>query len=100
MEPSGLARRMMSPNCFGGDEAALCADGVGKLLAAGDGLAADLARWVYGVLRLQSGADLRNGDAELGELVGLDPDAQSILAGAEDLDAGDALDARDLRRPG
>ncbi len=79
-----------------GDEASLGADGVGELLTSGDRLAADLAGWVYGVLRLQGSADLRDGDAELGELVGLDPDAQGVLAGAEDLDAGDALDAGDF----
>ena len=81
---------------LGADEAALGADGVGEFLSVGNGLAADLASGVDGVLGLQGLGDLRDGDAELGELVGLDPHAQRVLTGAEDLHARDALDSGDL----
>ena len=56
----------------------------------GDRLAADLAGGVDGVLRLDRGDDLRNGDAELRQLVGLHPEAHGVLAGAENLHAADA----------
>ncbi len=81
---------------FGGDQSTLCADGVGELLAAGHGLAADLSGGIDVVLCLQRGIDLGNGHAQLGQLIGLDPHAQRVLARTEDLHAGDALDARYL----
>lgn len=81
---------------FGGGEAALGHDGEGEFLTGGDGAAADLAGGVDAVLRLDGGDDLGDGDAEFGELVGLDPDAHGVLAAAEGLDAGDAGEAGEL----
>ena len=40
--------------------------------------------------------DLRDGDAELRQLVGLDPQAHGVLARAENLHAADARHAREL----
>ena len=77
------------------DETALRANGVGKLLAIGDGLAADLTGGVDVVLRGEGVDDVCGGDAELRHLVGLNPDADGVLA-AEDLNAADAFDAGDL----
>ena len=71
-------------------EPALRAHRVGEFLAGRAGPAADLAGRVDGVLAVDGADDLRDGDVELGQLVGLHPDAHGILPGAEDRAPGDA----------
>ena len=61
-------------------QSALGTDRIGELLPRGHRLRADLAGRVHGVLRLDGVDDLRNGDVELGELVGLHPETYGILA--------------------
>ena len=80
---------------FRRDQPALRADGVGELLALGNGLAADLAGGVDVVLRLDGGDDVGAVTPSLRQLIGLHPHAQRVLP-AKDLHARDALDARDL----
>ena len=71
-------------------------DRVGELLPLRRRLAADLAGRIHGVLRLDRRDDLGDGDRQLRQLVGLDPQPHRVLAGAEDLDAADAGNARQL----
>ena len=59
-------------------------------------LAADLTRRIHGVLSLDGADDLGHGDAELGQLIGLDPKPHRILTGAKYLDAADARHSRQL----
>ena len=80
---------------FGLDQAALRPHGVGKLLALRDRLAADLAGRVHVVLGLDRLDDFRRGDAQLGHLVGVHPNAHRVLP-AEHLHARDAFDAGEL----
>ena len=80
------------------DEAALGADRIGEFLPRGDRLAADLSGRVDRVLLLDGIDDIGDGDAELAQGVGLDPDADRILACAEDVDHGDAGHADELDR--
>ena len=63
---------------------------VREFLALGGGLAPRLSRRVHGVLRLNSADDFRDGNAELGQLVGLHPQPHRVLAGAEHLNVADA----------
>ncbi len=58
--------------------------------------AAHLAGGIHGVLRLNGGDHFGDGDAELRELVGLDPQPHRVLARAEYLHVADAGDARQL----
>ena len=95
IDPSGLARRTILPNSSGRDQAALGAYRVGELLAARNGLAADLTRRVYVILRLNGGDDFSGGDAELRQFVRLHPYAHRILS-AEGLHARHALYAGKL----
>jgi hypothetical protein len=76
-------------------QAALCPHGVSKLLALRDRLSTDLAGGVYVVLGLDSLDDVRRGDAQLGHLVGVHPNAHGVLS-AEYLHARDAFDAGEL----
>ena len=77
-----------------GGEASLRAHRVGELLPRGHRLAADLAGRVHRVLLLQRVEDLAHRDAELGERVGVDPEAHGVVSGAEDTDLTDAGHAR------
>ena len=72
------------------------AHGVGELLALGGRFAADLAGGIHGVLRLDGTDDFRNGDGQLGQLIGLYPKTHGVLARAENLHGADAVEARDL----
>src|SRR5207245_10509226 len=63
---------------------------VRELLAGGHRIAAELAGRVHGVLRLQGGGDLVHGDVELRQRVGIDPEPDGVLRGAEDQDLADA----------
>ena len=69
MEPSGFGAEHDVAELLLGLEAALGAHGVGELLPRRHRLAADLAGGVHGVLRLDGVDDLRDGDAQLGQLV-------------------------------
>ena len=57
------------------------------------GFAANLARRVHSILRLQRCADLRNRHPKLRQLIRLHPDAQRILSRPKHLDARHALHA-------
>ena len=81
---------------LGRSETALRANGVGEFLTFGHGRPADLSGRVHGVLRLDCAHDFRHRDRELGELIGLDPQAHGILARAEDLYVADARHACEL----
>ncbi len=81
---------------FGRGQPALRADRIGELLSLGRRLTADLAGRVHRVLRLDGGDDLRYGDGESCQLIGFDPEAHGVLAGAEHLHAADALNAAQL----
>ena len=77
-------------------QAAGRADGVGELLAGRRRFAADLSGGIHRVLRAQGVDDVGNRHAELRQLVGLHPEPHRVLARAEDLDVGNAGNARDL----
>ena len=77
-------------------EAALRANGVGERLSFGNRFAAHLSRGVDRVLCLDCGDNLGNGDLQLGELVGLDPEAHGVLPGAEYLNRANAFQACEL----
>ena len=77
-------------------EAALRAHRVSERLSFGNRFAAHLSGGVDGVLRLDGGDNLRNGDLQLRQLVGLHPEAHGVLAGAEHLNRADALHASQL----
>ena len=70
-------------------------NGVGEFLALRSWLAAYFAGRVHRVLRLNSADDLRNGDAQLGQLVGFYPQSHRILSGTEDRNVADAFGAQD-----
>ncbi len=92
---AGSARTTMSPNCGG---IAQPADGVDLHLeggAVGRRRLADLAGRDLDVLLGDRVLHVDRGDAEIGELVGIEPDAHRIAPLAEDLhvaDAGQALE--------
>ena len=77
-------------------QAALRPHRVGEFLPRRHRLAADLAGGIHGVLRLDGVDDFRDGDAHLRQPVGPDPEADGVLARAENRDAGDARHARHL----
>ena len=79
-----------------GDQPALGGDRVGEFLALGRGRPADLAGGIDGVLRVDGVDEVVDRDVELGQLVGLDPEAHGVLAGAEHLHVGDAFQPGDL----
>jgi len=80
----------MFSNCSLGFQAALRAHGVGEFLPFRHRFAADLAGGIHGVLLLNGVDDVRHGDAHLRQPVRPHPEADGVLAGAEDGDAGDA----------
>ena len=86
----------MSPNSSGEVQPALGAHRIGVFLALGNRRAAHLSGRIHGVLRLKRIDNLRDGDAELGQLIRLHPQAHGVLAGAEYLHVADAGDARQL----
>ena len=90
VEPHGDVAELL-----GGEEPPLGAHGIGELLAARSRLRAEAARGVHVVLRLDGGGEVRDGETELGQLVGLDPDAHRVIRGPpiEDLThAGHAVE--------
>src|SRR4029453_13030569 len=66
-------------------QSALRTDRVSEFLSTRNRFAADLPGRIYRVLLLHCGDDVGHGDAELRELVGLDPKPHCVLAGAEHL---------------
>ncbi len=99
-EPAaGSARTTMSPNCCG---IAQPADGVDLHLeggAVGRRRLADLARRDLDVLLGDGVLHVDGGDAEIGELVGIEPDAHRIAPLAEDLHVADARAGASADRP-
>ena len=87
-EPSGFSRTTICAELLFGDQPALGDDGVGEFLARRDGLppicpAGLTVFWLLTALMMS-----RDGDVELGQLVGFDPEAHGILARAENIDLG------------
>src|SRR5258707_277354 len=80
---------------FRGHKAALRENRVGKFLALGRRFAAGLPSRVHCVLCLNSADDFGNGDAQLCQLVRLDPQPHCILARTEYLNVADARRARE-----
>ena len=80
---------------FRRSQTALSKNGIGELLVLGSRLAANLAGRVHRVLRLDGVDDLRHRDAQLRQLVGLDPKPHGILPCAENLHLADAVQACD-----
>ncbi len=78
------------------NEPALGGDGVGEFLAFRRRRAADLADGIDIVLRVDGGEDVANGQVQRREVLGLDPKAHRVLAGAENIDVGNPLQLRDL----
>ena len=76
-------------------QASLSKHGIGELLVPRSGLSADLTSRVYGVLGLDRVGNVRNGDAELCQLVRLHPQSHRILTRAEDLGLAHAIQASD-----
>src|SRR5260370_31280214 len=83
------------PKLFRRSQTALSTDRIGELLVRGSWRAADLTSGVDRVLRLDRVDDLRNGDAQLRQLVWLYPESHRILACAENLHVADAVHAQD-----
>ena len=77
-------------------QSALRTDRVSEFLSARNRFAADLPGRIYRVLLLHCGDDVGHGDAELRELVGLDPQPHRVLAGAEHLNISNSRNARQL----
>ena len=100
LDPHGPTIRRFAdddlPELLGRSQTALRAHGVRVFLSLRGRLAAHLPRRVHRVLRLDCADDFRDGDGQLGELVGLDPKPHRILPRAENLDAADARHPRDL----
>ena len=94
--PVGIGAQDHHTELLGRHEPSLGADRVGELHAGRRRLGAHLARRVHGVLLLDGGRDLGDGDVQGRQPVGPHPDAHGILARAEDRDAGDAGYAREL----
>ncbi len=78
---------------FGGDETPLGAHAVGELLARRRRLRAHASGGVDGVLLLQRAQEVGDRQAQLGQLVGLDPDPHRVLRQAEVHDLPDTRDA-------
>ena len=66
-------------------QSSLRAHGISEFLSAWNRFAADLAGGIHRVLLLHCGDDVGHSDAELRELVRLDPQPHSVLASAENL---------------
>ncbi len=78
---------------FRRSQAALRANRVSEGLAFGNRLAAHLPGGIDGVLGLNGADNFRDRHLQLGQLIGLHPEAHGVLAGAEDLNGADALHA-------
>ena len=76
-----------------GLQAALRANGVGGLLVCRRRTRADLARWIDGALLLNRAAQVRHGQPEPGEPIGLHPDAHRVVTRAEHARLADAWHA-------
>ena len=79
-----------------GDEPALGGDRVGEFLPLGRGGPADLPGGIDRVLGIDRVDEVVDRDIELGQLIGLHPEAHGVLARAEDLDVGHAFQLGDL----
>ena len=77
-------------------EAARRGHGVGELLVLGRGRAADPPGRRLEVLLLDRRDHVGRRQPELGQLVGLEPDAHAVVGAAEEIDLGDPGDAEDL----
>ncbi len=95
MDPSGFARTNDVAELLGRYQPALRLHRVGELLPGRHRLRTDLPCRVDVVLRLQRGDDLGRRDAELCQLIRLDPHPQRVLS-AEHLHTPDTLDAGQL----
>jgi hypothetical protein len=81
---------------LGRDEAARGAHRVGEFLVLGRRCGADLAGGRLQVLLLDRVDDVRGGKAQLGELVGPEPDPHSVVRPAEEIHLRDARNAQQL----
>ena len=75
---------------FGCLQAALGAHHVSLLFALWRGFSADLSRRIDRALLLHGARNVGNGQSELGEQVGLDPDAHGVIARPEEADFANA----------
>ena len=75
---------------FGRDQSPLRAHGVGKLLPLRRRLPTNLARRVHCVLLLDGILQVSHRQAELGDLIGLDPDPHRVVGRAPGLHVPDA----------
>src|ERR1700731_654017 len=64
------------------DQPALRPNRVRKFLTLGCGLAANLAGWIYRILRLERCYDLGHSDREFGQLIRLHPQSHRVSAGS------------------
>ena len=97
VEPSGLARSTMSPNCSASVSWPLTTTVAVIVLADRVRQVADRARGDLRVLRRDRGVDVGRRQVEADQLGRVDPDAHRAL-GAEQLRLADAGDALDLGR--
>ncbi len=84
---------MICENCFGCGQPSRRPDRVGHVLVRRRRPGADLPGRVHRALLRDGAGDLGNGDAHRREPIGLQPDAQRVVAGAEDTDFADARHA-------
>jgi hypothetical protein len=68
---------------------------VGELLVLLGWLATYLASWIYFVLGLDGVRNIRDGNAQFRQLIGLYPEPHRILAGSEDLRPAYSIGAAD-----
>ena len=87
---AGSARTTMSPNCCGSLSRPSALTCISKGVPGGRRRLADLAGGDLDVLLGDGVLHVDRGDAEIGELVGIEPDAHRIAPLAEDLDVADA----------
>jgi len=85
----------MLPNCSGDLRRPLRQQCVGELLVLLGWLATYLASWIYFVLGLDGVSNIRDGNAQFRQLIGLYPEPHGILAGSEDLRPADSIGAAD-----
>src|SRR5204863_3615471 len=75
---------------------ALRGNGISEFLALGRGWSANKSGGINGVLRVDGGDNVIDGNVQLSELVRLDPKAHRILACPKYAHVGDAFQLRDL----
>ena len=92
--PGVVLKMASSLSLTHGRQAPLRQHRVREFLARRHRVAAQLAGRVDGILGLQGARDLADRDVELRQRVGIDPEPDGVLRGAEDLHLADAGDAR------